>query len=449
MEIISRVIARCYDVERLLGQKIQVQGALEEILIRLYSSTLKHLASVIRFFNKNTLGTFLFTTTQTKLSGICIDSPIVRVLKSSLEAPDPSSMEKVLEQEAELLKFVQLEDAGILRSLEASIIRLTTQMANLSPSLPEEVFTKALQWLSPFQYRHHHDFLSETRAPNTGQWLLSHPQYLDWKFSSSSSVFLLNGITGSGKTTLSSVIVDCFIATTKSHPSAAPFAYFYCSIPIYEREKASSDGIMRTLLAQLAIDKTGPNKLRDFFWADYQRREAEAKAAGLEPRKLTTKQCADLILELAEDESLTILVDGIDSLDELNRQVLINAFNCIVANASNVVKVFVTAINNEKIVKMLHPNKQKVACLCITAHDTRPDMEIFVRQQINNVVASGRFLGGAVSDDNCAELFEVLLNGAGEMYVLFCISNSSTDFKLQVPLGYASNRACLSRERLS
>lgn len=96
---------------------------------------------------------------------------------------------------------------------------------------------------------------------------------------------------------------------------------------------------MRTILAQLVIDKTRPNRLREFFWADYQRRLAVARIAGLDPRKLTVLECEKLILELADSEPITILIDAIDSIDDPERHILIGSLKNIAANAGNVIKV--------------------------------------------------------------------------------------------------------------
>jgi hypothetical protein len=48
--------------------------------------------------------------------------------------------------------------------------------------------------MSEVEYNSHHDNLSENLLPNSGQWLLTNPEFIQWEQSSVSSIFWLHGI---------------------------------------------------------------------------------------------------------------------------------------------------------------------------------------------------------------------------------------------------------------
>lgn len=247
-------------------------------------------------------------------------------------------MQKILAQENQVLKNARLADTETLLRLEASITRLSVQGNEPSTFLSEEKYIKMIAWLSASPYHSHHEFISQSRLPGAGQWLSIHPVFVEWHSTSSSSLLLLHGISGSGKTTLCSVVVDSLLTAATNTPLAAPMGYFYCTGPEFEKPRASPDDIMRTILGQLAQDLTEKRKIRDFLWAEYERQSAKPRVDGLAPPKLRLRDCVRLILELAEQDPLTIVIDALDSIGEEERPKLVGALREIVTKADNVVK---------------------------------------------------------------------------------------------------------------
>jgi ankyrin repeat domain-containing protein 50 len=95
---------------------------------------------------------------------------------------DEEQMYKVLAQEADVLKIAKLTDTNKLLYLEAAVTRLSVQATMYSQSLSEEKYNKILEWLSAPPYYNHHQFVSQSRLPGLGKWLLSHKDYIDWQF---------------------------------------------------------------------------------------------------------------------------------------------------------------------------------------------------------------------------------------------------------------------------
>lgn len=320
-------------------------------------------------------------------------------------------MDKILAQEAEVLKIAKLKETDKLLDLEAAVTRLSVQASMYSQSLSEQMYNKILEWLSASSYNSYHQFVSQFRLPSLGKWLLNHKNYVDWQTSSSSSLLLLDGIIGSGKSMLCSMLVDSLLSIANNDPSAAPFGYIYCANLDFERARRSSDDVMRSILGQLALDKTGRHKIKDFLCSEYERQTAIATVNGPDLLKLKTQDCVRLILELAEQDPLTIIIDAIDTVKENERHALISALKGIVLEADNVVKILITSRSSNRTVFTPAADKQ----IQITSHETQQDMESFVNHLIDTAMKSKLLLEGKVSPALRSMLTQALLDGAGEM----------------------------------
>ena len=100
---------------------------------------------------------------------------------------------------------------NLLEGLEAPINRLIDQAAVYARTLEQNRYLEILRWLSSVPYVWHHEEYSKNRLPGSGNWLLDHPEFISWKGSSHSSILHLTGTVGSGKTFLSSAVIDSFL----------------------------------------------------------------------------------------------------------------------------------------------------------------------------------------------------------------------------------------------
>lgn len=53
---------------------------------------------------------------------------------------------------------------------------------------------KVFHWISRIEYKKHHEGLSQSVLPGSGEWLLRSTEYIQWGQSSASSVLWLHGI---------------------------------------------------------------------------------------------------------------------------------------------------------------------------------------------------------------------------------------------------------------
>lgn len=277
--------------------------------------------------------------------------------------------------------------------------------------LSEDKFNEIVAWLSVAPYYSHHQFVAESRLAGVGQWLLNHDDYLQWLTSSSPSLCYLHGIPGSGKSTLCSVVVDSMLSPAGSNTSKTPLGYFYCANPEFEKERRSCDDVLRTILFQLSIDPSSKTTVKQSLCSEYERQVARSPAGKLDTMKLRTKDCVRLILELTEQDPIIVIIDGMDSVEDDDRHILIKALGDIVSQADNVAKVFVTSRSSNRAA-MIPTSAVQIQ---ITPELTRPDMEIFVTNQIDSAVTAKLLLGGHICLDTRKALEHALLDGAGEM----------------------------------
>ncbi|KAJ5374307.1 hypothetical protein N7517_006313 [Penicillium concentricum] len=138
----------------------------------------------------------------------------------------------------------------------------------------------------------------------------------NWVETSTSSILLLHGIPGSGKTSLASSVMDSFLEHKSQNPLAAPLAYFYCGDSKVGRGWADPDEIMGCLTRQFAVIDRQNLEVHEHVLLEYQRKAAEAKLDGFDVPKLKVSQCVDLILGILGSNPVVLVVEGVDEIEE-------------------------------------------------------------------------------------------------------------------------------------
>jgi len=300
---------------------------------------------------------------------------------------------------------------SLLSSLNDPIKRLIDQSSIFAQVLQKSEYLQLLQWLSPVPFSRHHKRHSDSRIPGSGQWLLDHHQYIDWRNSSSSFIFLLHGILGSGKTSLASAVVDAFSRESSGQISPAPIAYFYCTKNSTEPDRSSPNKILRSILKQLTIgDRTSPI-IHERVSREFEHRQAEAKLDGFEPRRLQANECVRLILDTTAANPATIVLDAVDEIESSSRHILLVALTQIAQDSLDIVKVFVTSKDDSNI----HALLPDVLAVRIQKKHINQDIDEFVHQEVSIAIQNRRMLNGIVSDSLKQALTSVLIAGAGEM----------------------------------
>ncbi|KAJ4134005.1 hypothetical protein NW765_008033 [Fusarium oxysporum] len=129
------------------------------------------------------------------------------------------------------------------------IHQMATESSRDIKSLSSSVHDDAIsRWLNPADPSVDHNKAREACHSGTGQWLLNNPRYLNWKFQTSSFLWL-NGNSGRGKTILSSTVIEDIRNSPLPQLRNCAIMYFY--ITFTDSQKQSLQAIIRSLISQL------------------------------------------------------------------------------------------------------------------------------------------------------------------------------------------------------
>jgi Cdc6-like AAA superfamily ATPase len=165
---------------------------------------------------------------------------------------------------------------------------------------------RVLQWISTIEYGADHDNVRGSLGESyldRGQWLFNNQGFNDWQHSSS-GVFLLKGTAGTGKSSLTSIVIQNFIDTP-----AAYLAYFYCSRKEKTTRRSDTTMIIRSLIKCLSVN--GHPAFMAFL-ENYRSSETQ-RAGGCE---LQLKKCITLLRQSFSQKPTKSIVLVVDALDE-------------------------------------------------------------------------------------------------------------------------------------
>jgi Cdc6-like AAA superfamily ATPase len=172
-----------------------------------------------------------------------------------------------------------------------------------------ETFEKArvLEWISTIAYGADHDNVRESLGEsylNRGLWLFNNSDGFKCWQRSSSGVFLLKGTAGTGKSSLTSMVIQHFIDTP-----AAYLAYFYCSRKEKTIRRSDTTMIIRSLIKCLSVN--GHPAFKAFV--ENHRSSESQRAGGCE---LQLKKCISLLRDSFSANPAKSIVLVVDALDE-------------------------------------------------------------------------------------------------------------------------------------
>lgn len=266
-----------------------------------------------------------------------------------------------------------------------------------------------LEWLSTCPFRVHHKSVSSRLMPESGTWLSNHSVYRNWLQSSSSSILLVRGVRGCGKSSMFSVMVDQLLSENQSNGGEPAVAYYYCADEPSESDRASPSAIFRSILRQLAVDEKR-NTIEPKILSEYERVAGSTKSR-INLIRLGSHDCTELILELKMRSTVYIALDAIDELRQEARSELIEALHRIVNESDGLVKVLVTSRNDAQIEGLL----QSAPTIEISPAENQCDIEKFVASQLRAIVRGRRLLNGSPSETLLEKMRISLINGAREM----------------------------------
>ena len=141
------------------------------------------------------------------------------------------------------------------------------------------------------------------------------------------------------------------VTDATSNPGTSPIAFFYCARSTAEPERSKPAEIMGALLRQLASTQSDL-LIKDPVAKEYGARKKEAEKDNSALKKLTVQDCTRLIIELTKHHPATIILDALDECEKDTRHELLEAFDEIISQSAEVVKVFVSSRDDIDIVSI-------------------------------------------------------------------------------------------------
>ncbi|KAH7109298.1 hypothetical protein B0J11DRAFT_238031 [Dendryphion nanum] len=226
----------------------------EQTVIDLYTAVIEYQASAAKYFARNTLKRF----------GV----------NAVTDQSWPDALEKVRNLERTCQTALNALSTRLNMSHFINVEELLTQGMKLMDQISRTVASdraqreKILEWISPINHLQDHADLRNQIGDvylGSGQWLLQdQSEFVPWKQSNGGALFL-QGIVGSGKTCLTSMVVQHLL-------ESEPVAFFYCSANASPREPTrtihnSTSNIFQSILGQCSVkaDGTVVEQIRSAF----------------------------------------------------------------------------------------------------------------------------------------------------------------------------------------
>ncbi|KAL7931999.1 hypothetical protein V8C35DRAFT_308211 [Trichoderma chlorosporum] len=284
---------------------------------------------------------------------------------------------------------VQLQEhQKLLQSLRAPLRRVDENIKMLVEHLQEKSLDEALDYISAISIGNHHLEKRETRAPETCEWLLNHPRFLEWEESSCSSILWLQGSIGTGKSYLTSKVIDRYRFDNKEKiEHGEGFAYFYCnrSDPV----RRNSKSIYQSYIRQLARINLYPAGIHKSIFALY-------RTAKEEQRGLSNGECKAALSELITSyPRTTLILDALDECEPEIRHELILDLRGLVRDANRQVKVYIASRREPDIERSLGSEN----LVEIGTADNKNDIEKYIEQEMRRLGGSWESVSQGVRDE--------------------------------------------------
>lgn len=308
LEMITDLVARHRIVDEQLNQGPPPNGSYldseveyRKILIKLYTKVLEFQAKAACYLSHGTLTRFARNIPKVD-DWSTLQSSIVRI---ETECREYTSFRFAMKQQSSLRLLIE--------SLDEQEERLTDLIAN--HNLQQDAALMVTGLISDISVGQDHEDV-RTRLGSqywdSGRWLFKSHQYRGWVACDRSSVLWLQGPVGVGKSCMTSIVIQHFLANAIDNR----VAFFYCS-----QNHSSSADVLRSLLAQVAYGTDGDLVRPVRKWFELQtgapfrtNKKLHTSVLPHLARKISSKECVELLGEIISHTTQTTFI--IDAIDE-------------------------------------------------------------------------------------------------------------------------------------
>ncbi|KAJ4245767.1 hypothetical protein NW762_013891 [Fusarium torreyae] len=340
-----------------------VQEDLKQTLVRVYKKCLEFLAFVDARFKQNRLGSFL--------------NSLLDPGQAETEVTAVRDLEKELDMATRPCQAQRSEAHDrLLRSLRKPLKRIDDKVATVLKRLEKAELEKVKETISSIPVGEQHGRIRQKRTPGTGEWLIQdRKRFLQWEQSSCSSVFWLQGKLGTGKSFLSSKVVDRYRSDDRDSMQIASqhdegLAFFYCD----RGDPAPLTSILRSYIRQLGEVPRRPEYVHEAMY----KLHADEKNIQNHFSNETCKKA--LLVMINTYPRTTLILDGLDESSRDTRRDIIRVFDHLIREAEHVVKIFIASRVETDIEAEMESFQQLIY---MDTLDNTGDIEKFVEQCIS------------------------------------------------------------------
>lgn len=214
-----------------------------------------------------------------------------------------------------------------------------------------------------------HERLRSLKFPNTGSWILEHPEYSQWQRSATVGGLCAYGIPGSGKSVLSSSVVDDL-----SSRYAKSVLYHYCDYA--NRATLEPVEIYRTLIQQCFLYGLLSNADKDKLVRESALRQSRVPESTL-----------DSILgqTLKNHSRIFVILDGIDECDKNDQKILLEKMKQFLTLGNRDLRIFITCREESQVLASLSDLRK----ILVSTMSNAEDISNYISTAVSRSKASG------------------------------------------------------------
>ncbi|KAF3072814.1 hypothetical protein CFAM422_004932 [Trichoderma lentiforme] len=257
-----------------------------------------------------------------------------------------------------------------LDKLSTPISRIDKGVDNLLEEVEKDRLERLMDFISSEKFGKGHVTIRESRIQGTGDWLIKHEGLRDWQaISSASTLLCLKGTVGTGKTYLTSRVIDHIKQTLETSTHDEGFAFFYCN----RSGPSMLDPmvVLRSFVRQLSYKAYHYNHIQTSVIQKCQ-------LAKQEGRDLSFEDCKELILgSLNLYPKTTLILDALDE-SEISTYNLAEILIELTERATKPVKVFISSRPDREYLKAFEDK----CIITVDSNNQKDDIAKFLHQTL-------------------------------------------------------------------
>ncbi|KAH0494412.1 hypothetical protein TgHK011_001032 [Trichoderma gracile] len=257
-----------------------------------------------------------------------------------------------------------------LEGLSPPSTRIDEGVAKLLEEVDKDRLEKMMDFISSEKFGKGHAAIRDTRTPETGDWLIQHEGFRDWQaIPSSSTVLCLRGTVGTGKTYLTSRVIDHIRGTLENSAHDEGFAFYYCTRSGPSMQDPLT--VLRSLARQLSYKAFNYGRIQKKVIQRYETARHEGRDFG-------NRDCRELILDsLNLYPRTTIILDALDESD-ITTYNLAEILLELVGEATKPVKLFVSSRPDREYMDTFDTK----STIMVDGSNQRGDIEKFLQEKL-------------------------------------------------------------------